>query len=322
MRTIVSVIILLLLNAAQCSVPFNSAYRQMSAYITAQIAEQTAREALTNAEKDPALPPLAVTLARQRYQAAQNNTYYAVLSAKASQMALYATVLQILDQLDIDNVNITLNELAVQVATIRQQNATITIPEMATITDDLARAKVEADNTQGQLTIALAKLEAISAEPAAQRLTPPTPAMDLLHTDGLPSLVDAKVQVTAAQTAVTLAQGSDSAPIDLQARERELHLAQDNAKAVDAQLSLALDNAKAQYRYAAAMLDFNVQSLTTAQNAFTVLSTTYKNGLVSKMVYLGGQMNVDRSILARDTALMNLWQAYYSLLSSAGPLPN
>lgn len=318
MRTSVIVGLLFLWLAAQAAVPFADAFQQMSVYTTAQAEVVDAQQAITLAEKNPALPPQTVTLARQRALLANSKRYYAALLAKSEQMALFAAVLQTRDQSAIDDVNTTQNDVAVQVATIRQQNGSITVQEMMKATDSLTRASIDAANTRYQLTLALAKLQAVSAEPAAPLALPPALEVSALSIQGLPSLLEANAAVVAAELAVTLAHGSDTAAVDLQARERELNLAQENVKTVTVQETRALDTAKQQYQSATTIMADCDRSLAAAQKALVMLETQYKSGLASKMTYLDGLNIVNNALLARDTALLALWHAYYTLLLSSG----
>jgi len=313
---------LCLLLAAHSAVPFVDACQRMSFVTSARAALTDAEAALRNAEKNPAAPPRTVALARQQWQLAKLNMYYAVLNAKTEQMTLYAAVLQARNQIAIDEVNTSQNELGVQVAAIRRQSGSITVQELMKATDSLTRAGIDAANTKCQLAMALTNLHTISEEPLTFLSPPPVVILDQLHIQGLPALLEANTGVSNAECAVTLAHGSDTAAVDLQARERELSQARENVKAVEMQLTLALDTAKQQYQSALTVHTDSEHNLTSAQKALVMLKTQFQNGLASKMSYLEGQAIVNNAMLARDTALMSLWHAYYALLLAAGAPAN
>jgi len=307
---------------ARCAVPFEEAYRQISDYQTAQVAVGIAQEELTRTTRNPAAPPVDLLLAQQHVTLIERICAQALFAAKRDHLSLYAEVLQARDAVAIAEIGVAQNELAAQVASIRQQAGLLPIQELVKTTDAATRANVDLVAAQQVETLASLKFHTLSNEPVTPLALPPTPDLPKMQISTLPQMVAANFRISDAERAYLLALGPDTAAVDLQARDRDRHIAKDAAQTLSQQLTISLETAKHDYLAAVDMMTYCERSLSSIQKALDMVQTQYKSGVASKMTFLEGQSMVRKAILARDTALMTLWRAYYSLYLASDAISN
>ncbi len=308
---------------------FEEGYRHIATYQTVRSAAIAARDELTGVARDPAATPIERTLARQRLNLAESLLARAAITARVDHLGLYVDLVQARDRIAVSDAVVAQADLAARVAEIKQKAGAISLQESDAITNALASAKMDAVNARQAAALAKKTLRAISDEPKAAMPLPP--AFDLTKlqivdpppvASALAGLVEANYHVADAERAHALAQGPDTSMTDLSARERELQSAREIAKTLVVQLSTELEKAKQDYQEAVAAMTVADRSLASARKSLATAQIQYESGLASRMAVLELQIVLARAVLSRDTALANLWRAYYRVCLSAGVLPD
>lgn len=320
MRILIICCLLFTLVAVHAATAENweDAYRLDVNYLDAERAVVTAHDELNKLKADPEAAPLALTRAQEKLDETQARLRQAKVDATTKAFTALGDVLVDRCKATAATAKLNLAALQLDAANVRKQAGMISEQELA---------RTLADNAQATVSLATAKRELLGAEARAKLYiskipdalpAPPEIEAEKVTLGDHPQLLTARHKLSEAERALALAQGPDTAPLDLEARKRELQSAQDAFHDTERSLTEALAAARRRYLAALESEHLATDSLKLAQTDLATAQKRYQNGAVSRLTQQQSEAAKLDAASSYEQAHTELWLARIALVQAAG----
>lgn len=298
--------------------PFDDAYRKDAEYLASVRAVDTATDALAKVQADPSVVPVSLTEAKDMLS--EVTAKRALVEAKARGRVLSSWM-----GMRTAGLALSATESKAKLADLQLQSVQIRFQAGAASTQEVERtkdAKTKADaalaGARRNFIGAEIRLKVYGAYPKEEPGEPAALALETLTGATHPDLLAAQHQLAAAERALALAQGPDTAPLDRAARERELTGAKDTLQDTERLVRETLDAAKRRYQAARDGYGSATNAVKLAQVDLETARKRQTAGAISNIALLEAEIALQENQSAQGEALAELWQAYYGLLEAAG----
>jgi outer membrane protein TolC len=318
--SVISVLALLLVvSLMPVRAALEDAYLTDPDYLTASRAVEGAEDGVVKVVADPDATPVALQRAKESLQVALANRQLATAAAKVKVGQAVVDVLNTRAQAKAATAQRDLAAGQLEAMRIRSGAGAASQQELAKAKDALAQADATAATAAREQAGAEARLRVFGEIPETLPVAPP-PALDVktLTINAHPQIVQAEIQVAEAERQVALAGGTDTAPLDRDAKARALADAQDALRHVRRTQQDALDAAERNYAAAQATLALAVSNLTLMRTAAETARQRFKAGAIAKLALTEAEATLLNAEAQEVKAITGMWVAHYGLLQATG----
>ena len=321
MRFLIPLLILLVCGmAALSAVSVEDALKKDAEYQTAVRSLETAKDDMTKVKADPGATPIALTQAQEKLSELQPRLAVAEISARKRTIDAWETVLTSRLQLELANARLEQARKQLQAAQIKQTAGAISDQELARAKETQAKAETTVKEMENNVAVAELRVKpygVITTETPGE----PAPLDPAKLTDEMnPDLIAAANRAKAAQRALALAQGPDTALLDRAVKERELHDAQDALRDTGLKIDQQFESAKRAYLLAQEKHKLAAHAVTLALDEWGTAKKRFDAGAISTIALGDAEVTALDARGQQESARADLWQASYALLQVAGGL--
>jgi len=312
--------LLLLFSAAHAldASHWETAFTLDAGYRDAERALTAANDDLKKVQADPDAAPLTLVRAQEKLAEAQAGVRQAKIAATVKAFTAVGDVLGGRRKQSASTTKLAIAEMQLQSALVRQKAGMISDLELARAKEDQAQAATDLGVAQRELRGAEARMKLYLDEAPEKLEEPPTLDITVLTLGDHPTLLAARHRLNEAERALALAQGPDTAPLDLAARERDRQSAKDAYKETEQTLTEALAAARRRYLAACEAEKHAMEGLKLATTDLQSAQKRHTAGSVSDLAFKQAEMTALTAELTFTQALVELWQARIAVIQATG----